>query len=76
MDSTVHRRVSGTPIPAGLTPSAPSPSTPSPSTPSPSTPGLATPGLAREGLAQGRRAPAHPERSGPQPRPGCKPRPP
>lgn len=42
MDTTVHRRASGTPIPAGLTPSAP----------------------------------AHPERSGPQPRPGCKLRPP
>ncbi len=26
MDSTVHRRVSGTPLPAGLIPSAPSPS--------------------------------------------------
>ena len=42
MDTTVHRRVSGTQIPASLTPSAP----------------------------------VHPEYSGPQPRPGCKPRPP
>ena len=42
MDTTVHRRASGTPIPASLTPSAP----------------------------------VHPEYSGPQPRPGCKPRPP
>ncbi len=42
MDTTVPRRVSGTPFPAGLIPSAPAP----------------------------------PEYRGPQPRPGCKPRPP
>jgi hypothetical protein len=72
MDSIVHRRVSGTPIPASLTPSTRPPSTPSPSTSPPSTSSRAREGRAREG----RRAPAYPERSGPQPRPGCKPRPP
>jgi hypothetical protein len=67
MDSTVHRRVSGTPIAASLIPSAPSPATPSLS--------VACLSVSRP-AREGRRAPAYPERSGPHPRPGCKPRPP
>jgi hypothetical protein len=86
MDSTVHRPVSVTPIPAGLTLSAPPkptcpasgppPSTPFPSSPSPSAPWLTREVRAGVGRARGRRAPAYPERSVPQPRHGCKPRPP
>ncbi len=45
MDSNVHCRISGTPIPTGLIPLEPA-------------------------------LPARPERSGPQPRPECRPRPP
>jgi len=73
MDSTVHRRASGTPPRNRLIPSAP----PLSAAGSPSAAYLSAPSKFMSRPAQEvPRTPAPPERSGPHPRPGCMPRPP
>jgi len=79
MDSTVHRRASGTPPRNRLIPSAAgSPSAAYLSAAgSPSAAYLSAPSKFMSRPAQEvPRSPAPPERSGPHPRPGCMPRPP
>jgi hypothetical protein len=79
MDSTVRRRVAGTPLRNGLNPPAPSPAAPSKSAPPTSArskPAQSKPAPAMSAASEVLRAPAHPERSGQHPRAGCKARPP
>lgn len=74
MDSTVRRRVAGTPSRTRLIPSAPSPIAPQNPAPPKSAQSKSAP--PRSVPSEVLRAPAHPERSGQHPRAGCKARPP